>query len=118
MVIILPRFVDLQHPGCHVMWTKFVWKFPKCHIWHMKDLVVVWKDLKELGMQPHLWLQPSGNGFIKPTIAYVLSNEEKSSFVQLILSLKTPTRYASSLKKKSKNMGISREWNHMIVKAT
>ncbi len=32
MVLILPRFVDLQHLGCHAMWTKFVWKCPKYHI--------------------------------------------------------------------------------------
>jgi hypothetical protein len=40
------------------------------------------------------------SGFIKPTKNYVLTNEEKNNFLQIIKNLKTPTSYVSSLKKK------------------
>ncbi len=46
-------------------------------IFGVKDIMVVCEDLKECGIQPHLWLQANGVGFIKPTASYVLSDEEK-----------------------------------------
>jgi hypothetical protein len=48
-----------------------------------------------------LWLQVGvvDHGFTKPIASYVLKNEEKERFIQIIDILKTPTHYVSSLKK-------------------
>jgi hypothetical protein len=47
-------------------------------IFGMKDTKIVWEDLKECNIQPHLWLQVGvvDCGFIKPITSYVLTNEE------------------------------------------
>jgi hypothetical protein len=51
--------------------------------------------MEQCGIQPHLWVQANGVGFIKPIAPYVLTNEEKKWFVQITLNLKTPTHYVS-----------------------
>jgi hypothetical protein len=69
-------------------------------IWGVKDYVVVQEDLKECGIWPRLWLQPIVGAFFKPIVSYVLSNEEKDRFLQIITDMKTPTGYVSSLRKR------------------
>jgi hypothetical protein len=78
----------------------FLWKCDENHIWD-ENIVAIWEDLKECNIRPHLWLQASvvDHGFIKPVASYVLKNEEKERFIQIIETLKTPTHYVSSLKK-------------------
>jgi hypothetical protein len=55
--------------------------------------------MEQCGIRPHLWLQANGVGSNKPIAPYVLTYEEKGQYVQIILNLKTPTHYVSSLKK-------------------
>lgn len=69
-------------------------------IWGAKDSMAAQEDLKECGILPHLWLQPITGGFVKLVASYVLSNEEKDRFLQIIVDLKTPIGYVSSLRKK------------------
>jgi hypothetical protein len=35
---------------------------------------MVQEDMEQFGIQPHLWLQANGVGFIKPIASYVLTN--------------------------------------------
>jgi len=53
----------------------------------------------------NLCLQANGVGFIKLVVSYVLTNEEKWRFVQIILQLEIPTHYVFSLKKQLQNDG-------------
>ncbi len=47
-----------------------------------KDTLVVRKDMDEIGIMPHLWLQQVGNeSFIKPTAPYVMSDDKKKVFL-------------------------------------
>jgi hypothetical protein len=70
-------------------------------IFGIKDTLIVRKDFKECDMYPHLWLQDVKCGIIKPLASYVLSNEEREIFLQIILNLKTQSHYVSSLRKKN-----------------
>jgi len=67
-------------------------------IFSNKDIVAIREDLKDCGMQSHLWLQATLSGFIKPIASYDLSNEKIYIFLQIFLALKTPTGYVSSVK--------------------
>jgi hypothetical protein len=55
-------------------------------IFGMKSTITIWEDLKECNIWPYLWLQTSvvDHGFIKPVASYVLKNEEKERFIQII----------------------------------
>jgi hypothetical protein len=68
-------------------------------IFGTKDTIIVWEYIRERGIQPHLWLQDVGGRIIKPTISFVLLDEEKERFFQIIFNLKTPSHLMSSLKK-------------------
>jgi hypothetical protein len=46
-----------------------------------------------------LWLQDVTSWIIKSLASYVLLNEERDIFLQIIINLKTPSHYVSSLKK-------------------
>jgi hypothetical protein len=63
-----------------------------------KDTMAIREDFKDCGIWSHLWLQTALNGFIKPIASYVLSNEEKNIFLQILFTLKTPIGYVSNLK--------------------
>jgi hypothetical protein len=57
--------------------------------------------MEEIGIRPQLWLQQVANGsYMKPIVPYVLTYEEKRTFLLIIKQLKTPTHYASTLHKK------------------
>jgi hypothetical protein len=57
------------------------------------------EDLKECKIQAHFRLQIVACGLIKSGTSYVLTNQEEI-FLCILLHLKTPTHYVSSLKKK------------------
>ncbi len=60
--------------------------------------MAVSRDMEELGVRPQLWVQQMVNGsYTKPTIAYVMTNQENKNFMHIIKKLKTPTNYAKSL---------------------
>ncbi len=61
-----------------------------------------------MGFDPHLWLHDVVGGFIKLTTSYVLIDEEKQRFIQIIENLKAPTHYVPSLTCRELRMGISR----------
>ncbi len=63
-----------------------------------KDIVEIKEDLKDCSIRNHLWLQVTSNGFIKPIAFYVLLDEGKKIFLQILLALKTLIGYVSSLK--------------------
>jgi hypothetical protein len=67
-----------------------------------------------LHIQLHLWLQVGvvDYTFIKPTLSYVLTNEEKKRFIQIIETLKTPTHYVSSFKKIIKDRDLKGMKSH------
>ncbi len=83
-------------------------------IFGTKDTITIQKDLKECNIWPHLWLQASvvDRGFIKPASSYVLTYEEKERFIQIIETLKTPTHYVSSLKKRIKDQDLNGMKSH------
>jgi len=42
----------------------------------------------------------ANDNYIKPIIAYAMTNKEKKAFMHVIKKLKSPTNYASNLQKK------------------
>jgi hypothetical protein len=68
-------------------------------IFGTKDTLVVREDLKECGIQPHLWLQEVVGSMIKPIGSFVLV-EKEDMFIQIVGNLKTLFHYVSSLRKK------------------
>jgi hypothetical protein len=75
-------------------------------IFGIKGTLIVPKDFKECDICPHLSLQDVTDGIIKPLTSFVLLDEERDIFLQIILNLKTPSHYLSSLRKKITKMGI------------
>jgi hypothetical protein len=69
-------------------------------IFSIKDIVAIQKNLKNCGIQSHLWVQHVVGAYIKPIASYVLTNLEKKRFFHIIHVLKMLTHYVSSLKKK------------------
>jgi hypothetical protein len=67
-------------------------------IFGIKDTTFVYEDLKECGIQSHLWLQHVVGKIIKHLASYVMSDEEKNRF--LLGNFKTTSNYVSSLKKR------------------
>lgn len=59
------------------------------------------KTWKKRTSDPKIWLQQVENGsYMKPTAPYVLTYEEKKTFLQIIKQLKIPTHYTYALRKK------------------
>jgi hypothetical protein len=50
-------------------------------IFGTKVIPTVREDLKECGIQPHLWLQEVVGRMIKPIGSFVLAKEEKDKFI-------------------------------------
>lgn len=67
-------------------------------IFGTKYTTSIYEDLKECGIQSHLWLQHVVGKIIKHVASYVVSDEKKDGF--LLGNLKTTSNYVSSLKKK------------------
>lgn len=84
-----PWITYSQHFGCHALWKEPRYENVMRIILSAKDILAARKDFKECGVQLHLWLYLVRVGFIKSITSYVLTNEEKNRFVQIILNLKT-----------------------------
>ncbi len=50
-------------------------------------------------MRLSLWLQRRGLNFVKPTTPYVYNANETQEFLDLVSSIKAPTRYSATFKK-------------------
>ncbi len=88
-------------------------------IFGIKDTTFVYEDLKECGIQSHLWLQHVVGKIIKHLASYVMSNEEKNRF--LLGNFKTTSNYVSSLKKRIHKDGDMKgmKWHdyHVMMQA-
>lgn len=64
------------------------------------------KKNEEVGIRPKLWVQQMANGsYMKPKAPYVMINEEKDVFLQVIKKLKILTNYVSILKSRVQKDG-------------
>jgi len=77
-----------------------------------KDTITVREYIKDCGIQPHLWLQDVGGRIIKPIVSFVLLDEGKKRFLQIIFKLKTPFHFVLSLKKIITRMEIQGMKSH------
>ena len=56
-----------------------------------RDDVTVRKALEEIGIKPHLWLQPrSGRDPVMPPAPYFMPLEEKERFLKVLQKLRVP----------------------------
>jgi hypothetical protein len=62
--------------------------------------MVIWKAFKECGIWLHLWIQNVDDQFIKHATSFVLSDHNMDKFIHTIINIRTPTLYASSLRKR------------------
>ncbi|XP_048489841.1 uncharacterized protein LOC125491800 [Beta vulgaris subsp. vulgaris] len=79
------------------------------------------KALKELGIRPHLWLQPHANrvSYMPPT-SYTMSLIEKDRFLRVLKKLKVPDGYGSNLYrcvnvKQRKLINMKSHDNHVMM---
>jgi hypothetical protein len=71
-----------------------------------EDTIDVRRDMEDLGICHHLWLQQIGNGFyMKSSAPYALMDKGKKNFLQTIKKLKTPTNYVRVLRCKVQKDG-------------
>jgi hypothetical protein len=61
--------------------------------------MVVREDLKECGIQPHLWIQNVDGWLVKHVASFVLLDHDKDKFIHTVMHIKTPIFYGTSLKK-------------------
>jgi hypothetical protein len=60
------------------------------------------QDMESQGIRRNLWLQPSNNRrdtFHKPEAPYVLNTKERTTVVNIIKELKTPSNYVGAIHK-------------------
>jgi hypothetical protein len=82
--------------------------------------MVMRKNMQEIGIRPHLWLQQMTNGnYIKLGAPYVMTDQEKKSFLQVLRKLKFPSKYGSNLQRKlekdGKLRGLKSHDYHIIM---
>jgi hypothetical protein len=85
-----------------------------------KDFMAIKNNMEEVGIRPQLWLWQLANGlYMKLNAPYVLLDEEKKVFLQIIKNLKTPSNYVSTLRKKvareGKLRGLKSHDYHIII---
>ncbi len=53
------------------------------YLYGERDIVEVWKDMEEIGVQQHLWLRrkPGATNFLEPTTPFVFTQDENKSFL-------------------------------------
>jgi hypothetical protein len=66
-----------------------------------KDTMDVWKNMQEVGVQQHLWLQSRhvSSNYFKLAAPYVFRSEENKSFIEFVYSIQAPTRYVTTFRK-------------------
>ena len=65
-----------------------------------EDTVVVRRDMVVMNIHSNLWSIPMGNRELElPPAPYVMTADERQTFVDIIQELKAPSSYSSSLKK-------------------
>lgn len=86
-----------------------------------EDDAAVRLDMQERGIRPHLWIErrgPNGDHYWLPDAPYVLSRLKKQEFFLTLQSIKTPSRYASSLHTKvseGKFQGLKSHDYHVLL---
>jgi hypothetical protein len=68
-------------------------------IFGIKDIIVVWQDLKQEGIRPRLWLFQDPHvldRWLKLMAPYVLKEDELIVFMDCLKSLWVPTEYCSA----------------------
>lgn len=89
------------------------------HLMGEKDTVGCRRDMEEVGVSPHLWLQriPGSSNFLKPKAPFVFSENEKIDFIKRVSSTKTPTGFSSTLTKHvgEKNLSGLKSHDHHIL---
>lgn len=87
-----------------------------------KDTPAVREDMKVCGVREHLWLVPNPNpkaSKLMPPAPYCLDKSEKTKFLEVLLTFKGPTGFASSLARcatvKKKLSGLkSHDFHHLM----
>jgi len=71
-------------------------------IWGGKDSIGSQQDMESMNIRQDLWLAPSQNkkdDFYVPTAPYILKGSERTTVMQIIKKLKTPTNYVGAIHK-------------------
>ncbi len=65
------------------------------------DTMEVWKDIQEVGVHQHFWLQSKlgSSNYFKPTTPYVFTWEENKPFLEFVYNIQAPTWYAVAFRK-------------------
>jgi hypothetical protein len=83
-----------------------------------KDIVKVTRNLQRKGICKHLWLIPNPRRegkLVKPAVPYVLSVAEFDVFASTLESLKTPSGYASVLRRHIRNKKFMQELMPLVL---
>jgi hypothetical protein len=77
------------------------------------DTMEVHKDMEEVGVKPHLWLQHvGGEHYVKPHAPYVFTPHERQPFLDFIPKVRALIRYATTFKK---HVGPNRLFNLKVM---
>jgi len=71
-------------------------------ILEMKDSIDSRQDMESMTIQPKLWLQATKNGhnkFHMTEASYILNAAKKTTIMEIIKALKTPTNYVGAIHK-------------------
>jgi hypothetical protein len=66
------------------------------HLFGEKDTLNTRQDMEEVGICPWLWLQRRGSNFVKPITSFVFNPNEIHEILEVVASIKAPTRYAAT----------------------
>ena len=86
-----------------------------------KDDANVRKALEEIGIKPHLWLQPRpGRDLVMPPSPYSMSLEEKERFLKVLRKLRVSDGYGSNISrcvnlKQRKLLNLKSHDNHVLM---
>ena len=90
-------------------------------LWGEKDSPTVRKDLQDMDMRPHLWLQEPRRAreeYFMLDAPYVLKENEKKEVLKVIQELRMPTNYVGVLQKKlsdGKLRGLKSHDYHILM---
>jgi len=81
-----------------------------------RDHANVRKALEEIGIKPHLWLQPQpGRDLVMPPAPYSKSLEEKERFLKVLQKLRIPDGYRCVNLKQRKLLNLKSHDNHVLM---